>query len=391
MKTALLAACAALALFNAVAKDSSPEYRVTEIPMFPDLPPDQIFDPWITALNDRGQMTAIISIVRPDPYHDGEYFLDHYEGRFWDGRKWWHMASGSNDTIAIDVNARGEVLASTDFIKQPMPFERQYTPFVWRRGAVRSLNLAFENTTVSHWNQHADLAGHYYVLEPVYTNISGLVYTSQVSHPFLFRDGTYVDLVGVARGIPHGVIINRRGDALISSGGNIPYQNELGSARLTLLSRRGTNDLPTPPGWNVWPWVMGDDAFAGDFTRPIGSNDWTGGGFFYRNGNLVVLNLTNEIIHIADMNARGDVVGYVADEDYITWPDDVKGFIYRDGERHFIRDLVPRNSDWKLLYPMAINNRGEMAGFGRRGARLTIYLLRPEKQATTKSDAKPLR
>jgi hypothetical protein len=379
MKTALLAACVVWALsFHAAAKDSSERYRIIEIPMFPDAPPEGVFDHHITALNDRGQMTVLIPLVRPDPDHSGEYSMDHLESRFWDGHKWWRVARGSNDTIAIDVNNRGEVLAVTDVIKQPIPFELQYTPFTWRRGITTPIHLAFDNATVRHWSQRGDLAGDYHILEICCTNLDGMVITSQVSRPFLVRDGNYVDLAAAARA----ALLNRFGDALIVSEGSYPAGHPLQSSRLTFLTRRGTNDLQPPDGWNIWPWFMGDKSFAGKFIHPVTppSGLWNEGLFVYDDGKFVSLVRSNEVFgFLGGMNDRGDVVGYVADGNIHQWPDDMKGFLYRKGERRFIHDLVRHSPDWKLFYPDAINNRGEMAGFGRRHGRLALYLLKPEK------------
>jgi hypothetical protein len=376
MRRALVVVCAALGLaISAAAKDRFPEYEIQEIPIGPllaDLPPAPYFDQAVTALNEHGQIVVILSISRPHPTNPGERLHDHYEGRFWNGREWLPIASGSSEVYPLDLNNRGEVLVSTFAIESYAPFTFDYSPIIWRRGTMSPLPLPFENAFVSRWITRGDFAGYAYTQEPVYTNENGSVITAPVSHPFLFRNGAWVELSEYAAK-PSTILLNHRGDALV--GGEDAHQ-------FTLLTHKGALPLTAPDGWETWPYLMGGDSFAGDFAFSNGPNGWNENGFVYRNGSWLILSRTNENIRFSPvaMNDRGDVVGSAKDEDDEQWPDDVSGFLFRDGELRLIQELVPQNTDWKLFFPTTINNRGQMSGFARRNGRLAIYLLTPRQR-----------
>ena len=55
------------------------------------------------------------------------------------------------------------------------------------------------------------------------------------------------------------------------------------------------------------------------------------------------------------------------------------GFLYKDGIRTDVAELLPANSGWTIRSAVAINNLGQIAGIGLYNGSPRIYLLTPLK------------
>jgi probable HAF family extracellular repeat protein len=82
------------------------------------------------------------------------------------------------------------------------------------------------------------------------------------------------------------------------------------------------------------------------------------------------------------INDSGQVVGYAM----ITSSGETHAFLYSGGRMQDLNDLIPADSGWELLGANAINNSGEIVGYGRLNEEPRAFLATP---ATTTIDTKP--
>ena len=107
--------------------------------------------------------------------------------------------------------------------------------------------------------------------------------------------------------------------------------------------------------------------------------------FFYDNGKMKSLGLLpgyNDS-HAMDINDLGQIVGTLQINNVYT---DNTGFIYQNGQMLNLNNLIPENSGWTLDKPKAINNKGQIVGFGTYNNISDVaFLLNP---ITTASESK---
>jgi probable HAF family extracellular repeat protein len=73
-----------------------------------------------------------------------------------------------------------------------------------------------------------------------------------------------------------------------------------------------------------------------------------------------------------DINDLGQVVGVTGAYGGSSIP-----FLYEDGQQYNLYDLLGRPKDWTSLTPRAINNEGQIAGYGFYDGELRAFLLTP--------------
>jgi hypothetical protein len=76
------------------------------------------------------------------------------------------------------------------------------------------------------------------------------------------------------------------------------------------------------------------------------------------------------------VNGAGRIVGFFADLDDLNSP--FRGFIWEEGVRTELLDLVPPREGWEVLYPFDINESGWIVGGGLRNGQLgRAFLMKP--------------
>ena len=75
-----------------------------------------------------------------------------------------------------------------------------------------------------------------------------------------------------------------------------------------------------------------------------------------------------------DVNNAGQVAGF-----YRQYPStDNLAFLWEDGTRTDLNDLLPPDSDWVLEWAYGINDAGWIVGYGRKSGELHAFLMVPE-------------
>ena len=101
--------------------------------------------------------------------------------------------------------------------------------------------------------------------------------------------------------------------------------------------------------------------------------------FYYREGQFADLGRADELYsETRSINDDGQVVG--------SWGKEIGtelirgGFLYHNGVRTEIQDLLPPNSGWQIIKAECINNQGQIVGAGIFNNQEHPYILTPVKK-----------
>jgi hypothetical protein len=332
----------------------------------------------VTGISDSGTVTVTLNVVEPA---ESWYRHVRYEAAFWNGRRWHTLLpTGAHDCFSAGL-ARGRVPLVNAYFDGPRP-RYNAKPLLWRNEEFYDLFKApmpSPDTEVTQVNKRGDVIGRYY-LRSLYTNhSSGAVHPVAVPTWFVLRNGKHpVDLAALSRGRVRNVLANSRGDLLITAAdSNAPAFPE--PTRVVWL-RNGELEIPSfPASWSTWPILFASDSFVGAFAVMENSNIVAAGIFRTHKGTVSILNATNEFVTVSGINDAGDFVGHSVPLGHTNWSAEVRGFVFRDGSRTELNDLVPRISQWQYVLPEAINDKGSIACIGVRKneERASVVLLRP--------------
>jgi probable HAF family extracellular repeat protein len=190
-------------------------------------------------------------------------------------------------------------------------------------------------------------------------------------HAFLYSDGKMIDL-GT---LPGGLF--SEGSAINSSGHVTGMSDTPTSGPHAFLYSDGKmSDLGTLPGG-----TSSSGTGINDFGEVTGVSDaaqLTGGdvhAFLYSNGTMLDLGtLPGQSSSIGrGINLSGQVVGYTTSGQNTNF----RPFLYSDGIMKDLNDLIPKNSGWSLWYAFAINDRGQITGYGSHNGAIHAFLLTP--------------
>lgn len=361
-----------------------PEYDLLELPAPLQEP---VFIDRVTAISDRGDVTVTLQIVEPPPPW---YRHVRYEAAAWDGRSWQTLLpSGAYLTLSAGL-ARGRIPLVNAYFDGPRP-RYNAKPLLWRndqtqrafRAPMRSPDVEVTQVT-----RRGDVAGQYY-LRGLYTNrLWGTVAPAAIPNWFFLRRGKQpVDLAALSSGRVRNVLVNNRGDVLITTVASnaTPSGSEL--TRLVWLRNGKVEEQPVPLNWNTWPTLLAANSFVGGFSTFVNSNEPVFGMFRFHDGTFTMLNTTNEIMSIFGINDTGAFVGHSIHLGYTNWSAEVRGFVYRDGTRTDLAEVVAGASEWQPLLPEAINNKGAIAcvGVRKNQERESVVILLPRIRGTPHS------
>ena len=177
---------------------------------------------------------------------------------------------------------------------------------------------------------------------------------------YLYRDGAFRDL-----GLANYVRINSRHEVALNTAiGN--------RAAVFIITDSSTNNIG---GWDTFLYdlnnrgdVVGGAALTADSKSQA---------FLFRDGLMRSLGTAEEDWSYATaLNDHGQVVGW-SDKTSSDGSSEGYAFLYSDGRRRRLGDIVHNDGSWELGVPTRITKEGEMSGVGWRRNHWSPYLLVP--------------
>jgi probable HAF family extracellular repeat protein len=258
---------------------------------------------------------------------------------------------GGNDSQATAINNRGQV-AGWALNSIPDPFSNlgtQQRPFLWQHGAMHDLgDLGGPDGLAVFVNERGQVAG------ASLTNSTPNPITGfPTVHPFLWEDGTMVDLgsLGGTLGFPNA--LNNRGQVIGSMfipGDLVQDMFLWDEGKLIDLTAKSGGTIVTANAIDDAGEIVGAAAFSTN--RPFDAYLW-------KHGVVTDLGtLPGDCFSQAfAINAEGQVVGQSIACDFST-----RSFLWDNGSMVDLNTFVPPGSGLQLVEAVAINDRGEIAG-----------------------------
>ncbi len=196
-------------------------------------------------------------------------------------------------------------------------------------------------------------------------------YTSSYSvvHPFLYTDGvlTKLDTMGTYKGST-ATAINNTSDVIGES-----IINSYGSTRTFLYSDDILTELPKFNGSSaIQPTSIND---AGQIAGYGVASDGKGHALLYSNEAIIDLGTFGGWTIALSINVSGQVVGYYSEYYY--------PFLYSNGAATDLNTVLPQDSGWVLHKATAINDWGQIVGWGMHNGAKRAFLMTPTSDTIT--------
>ncbi|HWF10353.1 MAG TPA: NPCBM/NEW2 domain-containing protein [Bryobacteraceae bacterium] len=194
--------------------------------------------------------------------------------------------------------------------------------------------------------------------------VAGYSDTFGARHAFLYSSGVYSDIGTLGGTFAQANAIN--------SSGQIAGASSLAGDMVVhaYLRTAGTNtDLGTLGGSTSAAAALNDNGQVAGYSNTSG--DASVHAFLYAGGNMRDLGAAGGDFSMARaINARGDVVGMTSSG----------AFLYSNGVMVDLNQAIDSASGWKLEDATAINNAGQIAGYGTLNGQTAAFLLDPLSQ-----------
>lgn len=233
---------------------------------------------------------------------------------------------------------------------------RDIRGLVWSDGVAQELPLlpSMEDgyTVPSGINDHGDIVGG--TINPATADQRG----------FLYRDGVMHDLSEFGR-FAHG--INNKGQILLEF-----FQAGFFGLRSGIYHDGDFTPIPAFGQVTVARVINDSGNVAGYYFAPGETEPHA---FYYSKTGSADLRRTDELwSNATSINKRDEVVGR-----WYKIRAGVRGFLYKDGIRVDIQDLLPPNSGWSFTQAYHINDAGQIVGTGFFNNRTQLFLLSPSR------------
>ena len=273
---------------------------------------------------------------------------------------------GGYESFIGAVNSRGEAVGlamntvSDPFnLNGPDFFPTQSRAFLWKNGVMKDLGTLGGNDSQAIFiNEGGQIVGN------SYTNTTPNPSTGVPTvDPFLWENGIMLDLgtLGGTSGAPSA--FNDRGDVV----GNSNLAGDLTFHPFLWTKHGGMQDLGTLGGnTGITNWINDAGDIVGKVDLP-GSLPQNHDAVLWRHGAMVDLGTLpgDSCSNAYYVNSRGQVVGTSENSVLCQVPTGEHAFLWEnDGPMVDLNTLIPPNSSLELTFAVAINDRGEIAGFG---------------------------
>jgi probable HAF family extracellular repeat protein len=280
--------------------------------------------------------------------------------------------AGGYESLANAINNHGQVVGfSTNTIPDPYSFfpfpgATQSRAFLWQKGTMQDLGtLGGPDANAIAINERGQIAGQSYVnstANSVLDACGGFSVNVPTEDPFIWKNSKMTDLgtLGGTCGFVSGQ--NDRGQVIGQSdlAGDLTFHP-------FLWDGKQMRDLGTLGGdTGVANWINDEGDIAGKADLP-GTPPQNHDAVLWRDGGIFDLGTLpgDSCANTYYVNARGQVVGTSESRGLCLVPTGEHAFLWEnDGPMVDLNSLIPPNSSLQLTFAVAINDRGEIAGFG---------------------------
>lgn len=244
-------------------------------------------------------------------------------------------------SVAYAINDAGEVIGSSS-----SPGESELA-FSWKNGTIRQLSTLPGGQEGSAAND-INNAG----------KIIGWAYTASMAHAVSWNDNNITDLGGLDNNASVGLGINDKGES-------VGYSNYVTNNSLTTHAILwDKNDTLT----DLTPQAVFTSARRINKKGTVLINSFSD--YLLRKGKITELGDLDAL----DLNDKEKVVGYKFNSN-----GDSAAVLWEQGIVTDLNDLLPPNSGWQLNTATAINNNGQIAGYGYHNGQARAFLLTPTR------------
>jgi len=268
---------------------------------------------------------------------------------------------GGHESLVSAVNSLGQVVGvATNTIPDPFGFFGiQTRAFLWQNGTMHDLGtLGGPDANAYFVNEAGQIAG-----ISLTNDIPNLITGFPTQDPFFWEDGTMHDIgtLGGTVGLVNG--FNNRGEVV----GQSNLRGDLTFHPFLWTKAGGMKDLGTLGGDNgLTNWIndAGDIVGKADLPGPLPQNHDP---VLWRHGTMIDLGTLpgDSCGNAYYVNSSGQVVGTTESRALCLIPTGEHAFLWEnDGPMVDLNALIPAGSSLDLTFAVAINNGGEIIGFG---------------------------
>jgi probable HAF family extracellular repeat protein len=230
--------------------------------------------------------------------------------------------------------------------------------FLWEAGVMTDLLPVPQHSSANAVNDAGQIVGNY-----------------NLNHPFIWDEGVLTDLGGFGGSGSFGYALDINNATQVVGSSFVDNGSDGISQHAFLWAEGVMTDLGALPGMldsraqgiNELGQVVGfSSLFDPDTTDEISRS------FLYSRGAMIDLNVPGDYTAAEDINDIGQIVGWMGS----------RAYIYEDGVVTDLNDLILPGSGITLNKATAINNAGQIVGYGMGGGHFHAVLLTPTVAGT---------